>query len=123
VHFQCIAALAQGGDITQGSHRSFAGCRRPASATCSSNPKHSLRQLYLSPARPQGSAFTSSGASPNLSIVFVSDFPENAVFADELRQLGQKLSKPCILLNQGLRFVCRLVSTGCQLIPAKGIFK
>ena len=47
----------------------------------------------------------------------------NAVFADQVRKLGQKLPKPGILLDQRMSFVGLFVTTKGGLVPAKGILK
>jgi hypothetical protein len=47
----------------------------------------------------------------------------NAVFANDIRQLGQELTEPCILLDQRVSFVGLLVATKGRLVPAKGILK
>jgi hypothetical protein len=47
----------------------------------------------------------------------------NAVFADDIGQLGQKLPKPGILLDQRMSFVGLFVATKGGLVPAQGILK
>ncbi|KRR27565.1 hypothetical protein CQ13_04020 [Bradyrhizobium retamae] len=47
----------------------------------------------------------------------------DAVFADQVRKLGQKLPKPGILLDQRMGFVGLFVSTKGGLVPAQGILK
>ena len=47
----------------------------------------------------------------------------NDVFADEVRQLDQKLPKPGILLNQRVSFVGMFVTAKCRLVASEGIFK
>jgi hypothetical protein len=47
----------------------------------------------------------------------------NAVFANDVRQLGQKLPEPGILLDQRMSFVGLFVATKGRLVPAKGILK
>jgi len=47
----------------------------------------------------------------------------NAVFANDVRQLGQKLPKPRILFDQRVRFVDSFVATKGGLVPAKGILE
>jgi hypothetical protein len=47
----------------------------------------------------------------------------NAVFANDIRQLGQKLPKPGILFDQCVSFVGPFVATKGGLVPAKGILK
>ena len=47
----------------------------------------------------------------------------NAVFPNDIRQLGQELTEPCILLDQRVSFVGLLVATKGRLVPAKGILK
>jgi len=47
----------------------------------------------------------------------------NAVFANEIRKLGQKLPKPGILFDQRVSFVGAFVATKGGLVPAKGILK
>jgi hypothetical protein len=47
----------------------------------------------------------------------------NAVSADEVRQLDQKLSKPGILLKQRVSFVGTDVTTIRRSIPFKGTSK
>jgi hypothetical protein len=47
----------------------------------------------------------------------------SGVSADEVRQLGHKLSKPGVLLQQRVGFVGMFVTTTYRLISAKGIFK
>jgi hypothetical protein len=47
----------------------------------------------------------------------------NAVFANDVRQLGQKLPKPCVLFDQRMSFVGLFVATKGGLVPAKGILK
>jgi len=47
----------------------------------------------------------------------------NAVFANDVRQLGQKLPEPGVLLDQRVGFVGPLVATKGGLVPAKGILK
>jgi hypothetical protein len=47
----------------------------------------------------------------------------NAVFANDVRQLGQKLPKPGVLLDQRMGFVGPFVATQGGLVPAKGILK
>jgi hypothetical protein len=47
----------------------------------------------------------------------------NAVFANDVRQLGQKLPEPGILLDQRMSFVGLFVATKGGLVPAKGILK
>jgi hypothetical protein len=47
----------------------------------------------------------------------------NAVFADDIGQLGQKRPKPGILLDQRMSFVGLFVATKGGLVPAQGILK
>ena len=56
-------------------------------------------------------------------VAFESDSQENAVLADEVRQLSQKLSKPGVLPEQPMSLVGWFVATRRRLIAAKGIFK
>jgi hypothetical protein len=47
----------------------------------------------------------------------------DAVLADEVRQLDQKLSKPGILLEERVGLIGVVVTAGGRLILSKGIFK
>ncbi|MEH2548585.1 hypothetical protein V1283_005230 [Bradyrhizobium sp. AZCC 2262] len=47
----------------------------------------------------------------------------NAVFANEISKLGQKLPKPGILFDQRMSFVGVFVATKGGLVPTKGILK
>jgi hypothetical protein len=47
----------------------------------------------------------------------------NAVFANDVRQLGQKLPEPGVLFDQRMSFVGLFVATKGGLVPAKGILK
>ena len=47
----------------------------------------------------------------------------NAVFSNDVRQLGQKLSEPCILFDQRVSFVGLFVAAKGGLVSAKGILK
>jgi hypothetical protein len=47
----------------------------------------------------------------------------NAVFANDVSKLGQKLPKPGILLDQRMSFVGAFVATKGGLVPTKGILK
>jgi hypothetical protein len=47
----------------------------------------------------------------------------NAVFANDVRQLGQKLPKPGVLLDQRVGFVGLFVATKGGLVATKGILK
>jgi hypothetical protein len=47
----------------------------------------------------------------------------NAVFANDIRQLGQKLPEPGVLFDQRMSFVGRFVAAKGGLVAAKGVLK
>jgi hypothetical protein len=47
----------------------------------------------------------------------------NAVFANDVRQLGQQLPEPGVLLDQRMGFVGRFVAAKGGLVPSQGILK
>ena len=47
----------------------------------------------------------------------------NAVFANDVRQLGQQFPEPGVFFDQRMSFVGRFVATVGGLVPTQGILK